>query len=180
MLMAPELLSKLSDVTVIGALVAAVLGGAALVWQTLYQRSKATRTVRDALFAELGHIESHYTITASEIVSEKSQRPVPLRLAWAKYGRVLAAEHIKEYATLGAAEMEALLQLTFMIRNTDLLLENMSRTDTLVESHDVEYLVERMRASAFNARAIMEHMAKKESRYEPLLRVVAKTIQGYI
>ena len=178
--MTPELLSKLSDVTVVAALVAAIIGGAALVWQTLYQRTKATRTVRDALFAELGHIESHYRATSNEIVSDKSRRPPPLRLAWAKYGKVLAAENIKEYATLGAAEMEALLQLTFMIRNTDLLLDNLSRQDTLVEDKDIEYLVERMRASAFNARAIMEYMAKKESRYEPLLRVVAKTIQGYI
>ena len=174
-----EVLAKFTDVAVIAALLTAVLGGGAIVWQTWYQRSKTAGTARDALFAELGHIETHYKYTSAEILSVKSQRPLPLRLSWAKFGKVSAAEHVREFAILGAFEMESLLQLSFMIRNTDLLLDTMISSVTDINGDELEYLTERMRATQFNARAIMEYMAGKESRYEPLLRV-ARAITGYI
>ena len=107
----------------IGGLISAAAAAIVAVFVYFHRRNEEMaledRKLRNALYAELLHIDEHYFYASGEIESAFRNKKLDTHLRWQRFGEVISVKELSRFSVLGAREMESLLQIAFRIRNTD-------------------------------------------------------------
>jgi Tfp pilus assembly protein PilE len=161
-----------TDSTFAGAVLAAIITAvfAVVIAYIQYrnQIKERKKAVTAALFAELAHIDRHYRYSAYEISQSAPPHPVIRRLAWSKYGVMAANSNLKDNAILGAQQMAEVLQLSLVIRNTDLYLDELLSNSMAPTQDELNLLVARMESVAVHANALVRYILAKDHSFEPI------------
>ena len=160
----PDLQALLINATVITALVGAIAAGAKI-W---HASSERRRLAMNALFAELAHVTRHYAISAAELYNPANTESVIRRLRWAKYGAVSGSSNLKELAILGPQQMAEFLQLSFVIRNTDILVDELLTTGTVPTHSQIGALTDRMADVAIHASDLTRYIQENATGLAPI------------
>ena len=145
--------------TFFGALIAASVALGTFTWQ----RMKDKKALRNALFAELRHIRQHYGYAGPELPTSRNPE-LKKRLKWSKVGELITAKDLGRYASLGTAEMQLLLQISFRIRNTDLLIDMLLAEPSTVSDEDLDELRNRMEFGRRSANKLIAYMERQDPR----------------
>jgi hypothetical protein len=144
--------------TVIAGLIAAAVAIGTLMWQRL----KDTKTLRHALYAELRHIRQHYGFAGPGLLGPESAE-IKKQLKFGKFGELLTVKDLSRYAILGPAEMQLLLQISFRIRNTDLLIDILLADASCPSRRDLDELRDRMKYVRDSANELIEYIERQDS-----------------
>ncbi len=161
-------LDIVSDAAVIGAVTAAVIGAFALFYQIRSQMREKHQAAQGALFAELAHIASHYYNSAALLKFDGEEYPMRRRLKFSKYGQAIAATSLREYSMLGPQEMAEFLQLSFVSRNTDTMLDEFIDSMSSPPADQLEILRTRMIGLATGAERLLNYLQSRNPKFAPV------------
>ncbi len=111
----------------------------------------------NAVFGDLANIVEHYTYAKNEIaLAMISEREKKIRLKFSKFGTLKSLEKIDQLGNLSTHQIRLILQLNLRIRNTDLLLDYFSESQTLLNETEIEQIKTRMHFCIYTAIEIIE------------------------
>lgn len=134
------------DTTVIAAAITAVVALIGVFWQLRMQFKDRKMAATSAVAAELAHISSHYIHSSDLLVFDGPEYPMSRRLRLSKYGPTLCSKNLIDFSVLGAQEMAEYLQMSFVCRNNDLILDEYLASGRDITQQEIEFLRSRMNA----------------------------------
>jgi hypothetical protein len=148
-------------VPLIAALSGAIAGGTAGWLLEWWRRRRDSRTLLNALFAELQHMRVHYEHSARGL-SRSVAKPLSLRTAlmWSRFDEVRTARDFQRYGFLDAPHIQLLLQIAFKVRNTDTFISLLLENPDEITSDQLEQLQSRMRGICVHSETLSNFIQK--------------------
>lgn len=162
----------------IGAIIAALIGFFGGRLSRNKDSKENSAMLLNALFGELLHAFQHYYLAANELPTSKStngnESEITKKLNWAKYGEFKSSNEFQKYGFLSKNEIKDLLQLSFLLRNTDYLIEQYLNDINIVSSADLKNLKNRMLSISNSSKGLLEFIVSKYPEFDLALKSVEK------
>lgn len=159
-----ELLKYLLDASLITASIGGIVGLMKL-WRASNQRK---RLALSALFSELEHVARHYHITANTFSNSATLSHVRRHLQWAKYGDFAGAVNLTDRVILGTQQIAEVLQLSFVIRNTDIYIDDLLSDGSNPNAEQLQDLASRMERVSSYASALTNYIQENNKQIKPI------------
>lgn len=132
----------------------------------------------NSLFGELLHTFDHYYLAAHElptyIIEDGNNAELIKRLHWATYGEFKSSNEFQKYGFLSKNEIKDLLQLSFLLRNTDYLINLYLDDISIVTQTDLENLKNRMLSHSSSSKRLLEFIVTKYPEFDLALKSAGK------
>jgi hypothetical protein len=124
-----------------GALIIAAAAATFAYYRYLQEQKHQRSTLLNALFSEIANIYEHYSYAAHEIPTTlEDEFEIQKRLRWSSYGKISSISDIEKLGFLSALNIKALLQLGLLIRNDDMLLQQLQEKKEEITPERLKYL----------------------------------------
>lgn len=153
-----------------GALIIAAAAAATFAYYRYLQEQKHQRsTLLNALFSEIANIYEHYSYAAHEIPTTlEDEFEIQKRLRWSSYGKISSISDIEKLGFLSALNIKALLQLGLLIRNDDMLLQQLQEKKEEITPERLKYLKGRFKDRIENSERIISELIKSYPHLHPI------------
>ncbi|GHG08175.1 hypothetical protein [Thalassotalea marina] len=158
-----------------GAVVVAAAAAIFAYYRYIQEQKHQRDTLLNSLFAEIANIYEHYTYAAHEIpLDMDDQFELFKRLRWSAYGNVNSTGDLGKLGFLSASNIKALIQLTLLIRNDDLLLDQLQKNKEDINQERLEYLRERFKMRIRNSENIITDLVNQHPKLKPVFEEVKR------
>ncbi len=162
----------------IGGVIAAIIAFSGGRFAYNKEKNENSRKLLNSLFGELSHALQHYTYASYELPQNaeqiKDKKELKKRLLWSKYGDFQSSKEFQKYGFLSQIEIRELLQLSFVIRNTDSLIEMLLENLEDNEQKDLSYLKDRMGIISKNAEQLLNYIVSINPEFDVALKAAKK------
>lgn len=152
-----------------GALIIAAAAAIFAYYRYLQEQKHQRNTLLNSLFSEIANIYEHYSYAAHEIPTTlEDEFEIQKRLRWSFYGKISSISDIEKLGFLSALNIKALLQLGLLIRNDDMLLQQLQEKKEEITPERLKYLKGRFKDRIENSERIISELIKSYPHLHPI------------
>jgi len=159
----------------IGAIFAAIIAFLGGRFAYKKENDEKTTILINSLVGELTHSLQHYHYASTELPriddTDESKRELKKRLLWSKFGEFKSSNYFQQYGFLTHEEIKELLQQSFLIRNTDCLIDILLETPDSITQEDLLDLKSKMDDVIYSADHLLKFIVNLNSDYKKAYKV---------
>ncbi len=166
---------------VISGIIAALI---ALLGNRLLDNRKNERSKKqliNSLFGELLHVLQHYGYSEKSIENRELTydeiESLKRNLLFKKYGEFSSSKDFDKYGFLTSEEIKNLLQLSFRIRNTDSLIDQVLSSDNKITTEQFNEILERAHYIIASTQHLLRFMSSTNEEFKKLVTVIESKIK---
>jgi len=156
-----------------GALIVAAVVAIFAFYRYLQEQKHQRNTLLNSLFSEISNIYEHYSHAAHELPpTTEDEFEIQKRLRWSAYGKINSISDVGKLGFLDAVNIKALLQLGLLIRNDDMLLQQLQENKEEINPEKLQYLRGRFKERVSDSEKIISELVSSHPHLHPVFEKI--------